>query len=227
MSVSTLYGRKPKESKVMKFVNFAGTMVMLNLLFLLACVPVVTIGPAFSGLYSGVRYMIRGDGAVRGFWAGFRTHFVRMMVAGVIFTGIIAYFVIMINSAYNTWLTEDVFRDIPLYAVPAMVPMMLLCALIPLNIYIPYGVTDWLKNGVNLIFKAPVWVLLTACMLAAPIACVFWLPEIAVIATICLVGFWFTATAFVSTLFLKDGLIDLLIAYREEHPEEEEEDDGE
>jgi hypothetical protein len=227
MPVSALDARKPRESKVMKIVNFAGTAVMLNMLFLLACIPVVTIGPALSGLYSGVRYMIRGDGAVRGFWAGFRTNIVRMMIAGVIFTGIIAYFVIMINSAYNTWLTEDVFRDIPLYAVPAMVPMMLLCALVPLNIYIPYGVTDWLKNGVNLICKAPLWVLLTACMLAAPIACVFWLPEIAVISTICLVGFWFTVMAFVSTMFLKDGLIELLETYREENPEEEEEDDDE
>lgn len=223
--MSALDARKPRESKVMKIVNFAGTAVMLNMLFLLACIPVVTIGPALSGLYSGVRYMIRGDGAVRGFWAGFRTNIVRMMIAGVIFTGIIAYFVVMIS--YTIWLKYSVFSIVAAYAIPAMLVMMLLCALVPLNIYIPYSVTDWLKNGVNLICKAPLWVLLTACMLAAPIACVFWLPEIAVISTICLVGFWFTVMAFVSTMFLKDGLIELLETYREENPEEEEEDDDE
>ena len=220
--MSYLSGRKPRESRVMKFVNFAGTAIMLNLLFLLACIPVVTIGPALSGLYSGVRYMIRGDGAAQGFWAGFRTHFVRMMIAGVIFTAIIAYFVIMVNSAYNTLLDYGVWRDIVLYAVPAMVPVMLLCALVPLNIYIPYGVTDWLKNGVNLICKVPIWVLLSACMLIAPIVCVFWLPEIAVLATVCLAGFWFTAMAFVSTMFLKDALIDFLVEYQENEPGDEE-----
>lgn len=219
--------QKPRESKVMKIVNFAGNAVMLNLLFLLCCIPVVTIGPALSGLYSGVRYIIRGDGPVRGFWDGFKTHFLRMMIAGTVFTAIIAYFVIMINSAYDTWLNYGVFQDILLYAIPAMVPMMLLCALIPLNIYIPYDVTDWLKNGVNLICKAPLWVFVSACMLALPIACVFWLPDIAVLATICLVGFWFTVTAFVSTMFLKDGLIELLETYREEHPEEDSEEESE
>ena len=225
--MSYLRGQKPRESKVLKVVNFAGTAIMLNLLFLLACIPVVTIGPALSGLYSGVRYMIRGDGAVQGFWDGFRTHFVRMMIAGVIFTAIIVYFAIMVNSTVNTLLEYGVWRDIVLYAVPAMVPVMLLCALIPLNIYIPYGVIDWLKNGVNLICKAPIWVLLSACLLIAPVVCVLWLPEIAVLASVCLLGFWYTAMAFVSTMFLKDALIDLLVEYRENEPDDEEDEEEE
>ena len=211
----------------MKIVNFAGTTIMLNFIFLLACIPVVTIGPALSGLYSGVRYMIRGDGPIRGFWQGFRTHFLRMMISGIIFTAITAYFVVIMEQAVETLEQTGVFRDIVIYAVPAMVPMMLWCALIPLNIYIPYGVTDWLKNGVNLICKAPLWVLLSACMLAAPIVCVFWLPVVAAFATVCLVGFWFTMMAFVSTMFLKDGLIELLDEYREENPDEEEENNDE
>ena len=86
MPVSALDARKPRESKVMKIVNFAGTAVMLNMLFLLACIPVVTIGPAFSGLYSGVRYMIRGDGAIRGFRDGFKTNPLRTVPAGIVMT---------------------------------------------------------------------------------------------------------------------------------------------
>ena len=215
--------RKPQESKVMKIVNLAGTAVMLNLMFLLACVPVVTIGPALCGLYSGVRYMIRGDGAVRGFWEGFKTNFLRMMIAGVIFTAIIAYFVIMVNGAYNTWLELGVFRDIIIYSIPAMVPVMLLSALVMLNIYIPYGVTDWLKNGVNLIVKAPVWVLVTAALLIAPVACLLWASDIFILAIIIFVGFWFAVAAFATTLLLKDSLVDMLLEYREEYPEEEEE----
>lgn len=217
--------RKPQESKVMKYVNLAGTAVMLNLLFLLACVPVVTIGPALSGLYSGVRYMIRGDGAARGFWEGFKTRFVRMMVAGAVFTAIIAYFVIILNSAYNTWLEHGVFRDMIVYSIPAIIPVMLLSAMVPLNIYIPYGVTDWLKNGVNLVVKAPHWTLLSAVLLVAPIICLLWASDIFILAIVIFVGFWFALAAFVSTLVLKDPLVDMLIDFREEHPELEEEED--
>lgn len=215
--------RKPRESKVMQFVNLAGTAVLLNLIFLAFCLPVVTIGPALSGLYSGVRYMIRSEGPVRGFWKGFTTHFLRMMVAGLVFTGILVYFFIILNSAYNTWLELGVFRDFLIYAIPALVPVMLLAALIPLNIYIPYGLADWLRNGVNLIFKAPLWVLLSGLLLVGPVACLLWASDIFILAIIVFVGFWFALAGFASTLVLKDALVDMLLDYQQEHPEEEEE----
>ena len=220
--------KQPQESLVMKVVNVGGTAVMLNLMFLLACLPVVTFGPALSGLYSGVRYMIRGDGAARGFWEGFKTHFVRMMITGVIFIAIIGYFVWIIGVAYyDMWAVHGQIRELITQGICGMIPMMVLAALIPLNIYIPYGATDWLKNGVNLIFKAPLQVLLSACLLAVPIVCVFWIPDIAILSIVCLVGFWFAMSAFVSTLVLKDPLVDMLLTYREEHPEEEEEEEEE
>ena len=212
-------------AKVMKIVNLAGTIIMLNLIFLIACLPVITIGPALCGLYSGVRYMIRGDGPVKGFWKGFTTRFVRMMVAGVVFTAILAYFAIMVNSAYNTWLELGVFRDVVVYAIPALVPLMLLCALVPLNIYLPYNLTDWLKNGVNLVFKAPIWVLLSGVMLVLPAVCLFWASDIFNLAIVIFVGFWFGISAFVATLVLKDSLVDMLLEFREEHPELDEEEE--
>ena len=247
------YNKKPQESKVMKFVNLAGTAIMLNLLFLAACLPVllllvafqlpapwmqvvcalsfVTVGPAFSGLFSGVRYMIRGDGAVRGFWDGLRTNWLRMMISGTVFMGIITYFIIMVNAAYNTWLFEDNVRDMFVYGVPAMVPLMLFSALIPLNIYIEYSVTDWLKNGVNLCVKAPHWVLLSAVLLWTPVVCLFWIPDIFYMIIVVFVGVWYTLAAFASTLAMKNALIDRLVEHRDEYPElygeEEEETENE
>lgn len=214
--------QKSSESKVMKLVNLAGTTVMLNLLFLLACLPIVTIGPALSGLYSGVRYMIRGEGPVRGFWEGFKTHFVRMMIAGVIFTLIFAYFVIILNSAYNTWLEYGVFRDLVVHGVAALMPLMLFAALIPLNIYIPYNTVDWLKNCVNMVFKAPLWLLVSGLMLAAPVISFVFAWDMFFLILVVFVGFWCSLAGFVSTLLLKDTLVDMLLEYRDEHPEDNE-----
>ena len=47
--------------KFMGVVNKIGSAIMLNLLFLVSCIPVVTIGNATAGLYSAVRFSIRGD----------------------------------------------------------------------------------------------------------------------------------------------------------------------
>ena len=241
--------KKPQESKVMKFVNLAGYAIMVNFLFLIACAPILllmvafqlpspwsyvlagvsmlSIGPAFSGLFSAVRYMIRGDGAARGFWDGICTNWLRMMITGAVFMGIIVYFIIMVNAAYDTWLNENNVQDMFVYGIPALVPLMLFTALIPLNIYIDYSLADWLKNGVNLCVKAPVWVLFSAVLLWVPVVCLFWIPDIFYMIIVVFVGFWFTLAAFASTVMLKNGLIDRLVEHREEYPDLYEDEDEE
>ena len=57
--------------KIGKAINYAGNTVMMNLLFLVACLPIVTIGQAWCGLLTAVRYQIRGDKWTAGFKKGF------------------------------------------------------------------------------------------------------------------------------------------------------------
>lgn len=246
------YHKKPQESKVMKYVNLAGTAIMVNLLFLLACSPVLllflatrlpspwnlvlgavaylTVGPAFSGLFSAVRFMIRGDGAIRGFWEGVCSHPVRMVITGAVFMGILTHLFTQIDMAYQIWVQYDAIGDLILYGVITLVPLAVFTALIPLNIYIGYDAMDWLKNGINLLIKAPHWVLLSALLLWAPVVCLLWIPDIFYMVIVVFVGFWFTLATFVATLMLKNPLIDRLLEHQEEHPElyeEEEEEETE
>ena len=50
----------PKENPVIAFLNKMADLILLNLIFLLCCIPVVTIGPAITALYAvslrSVRY---------------------------------------------------------------------------------------------------------------------------------------------------------------------------
>ena len=173
--------------------------------------------------------MIRGDGPARGFWEGFKTRLVRMMIMGVILTAIIVYFVIILNQAYNTWVEFGVYRDLIIQGAFAMIPMMLLIALAALNIYIPYDAGDWLTNGVNMIFKAPIWMLLAAVMFGLPVVFMIAASDLLILAIVGFVGFWFAVTAFVTTMNLKNALIDMLLEFKDEHPElyEEEADEEE
>ena len=45
------------ESKVMQAVLNLGYMILMNFLYLVCCIPVVTMGAAQAGLYSGMRHM--------------------------------------------------------------------------------------------------------------------------------------------------------------------------
>ncbi len=210
------------ESKFWKFVNLAGNAIGANLFFVLLCLPVVTIGPATSGLYSAIRYMIRRESWFKGFMEGFKKNFLRTMIAGIVLLGVMVYLLLEFNVAVTFFSQTGDYMPMITCAIPMLFPAMIAAALWPLNIYIPYGTMDWLKNAVNLIIKAPLMVLASALL--------WWLPVFVLLYFFTLIfGFiimffavYFSLTVFVSTMLLKDGLIHQLRLYRAEHPEEDE-----
>ena len=55
----------PKENPVIAFLNKMADLILLNLIFLLCCIPVVTIGPAITALYAvSLRSVRYADGYV-------------------------------------------------------------------------------------------------------------------------------------------------------------------
>ena len=223
--------REPKESKVMHYVNIIGTGMMLNLVFLAACIPVVTIGPAVCGLYSGIRFMIRGEGPVRGFWEGFKTKIGRTIPMGIVMVAAAVFFIFNINNAYNFSQDPEIqalysglqlYLPLIQYAVMALPVLMLFSAMWVLNIYIDYSFAAWLKNSVNLVLKAPLWVLVTVAAMWLPVVLFFWVPGIFWAIAIVFIAAWFVVAAFGSTLVLKDALVDLKKIFLEEPGKEEE-----
>ena len=68
-------------SKVLNLVNKIGTFILMNMMFLIGCLPIVTIGASWSGLYSAVRFTIRGEGWFAGYKEGFKTGLLRNCLA--------------------------------------------------------------------------------------------------------------------------------------------------
>lgn len=210
------------ESKFWKFINLAGNAIGLNLLYVLCCLPVVTIGPATSGLYSAIRYLIRREGWFKGFREGFRKGFLRTMLAGLVCVGSMAYLILEFNVAVNFFLETGDFSPMITCAIPMLFPMTIAAALWPLNVYIPYNTVNWLKNAVNLIVRAPLMVLATAVLFWLPVFLFLYFADYILGIAIIFLGIYFSLAAFVSTILLKDPLIAQLTLYREEHSETEE-----
>jgi hypothetical protein len=78
------------------------------------------------------------------------------------------------------------------------------------------------ENGINMIFKAPHWVLLSAVITWVPLVMFFWFPALFWGIAIIFIAAWFAAVAFASTLFLKEVLVYLKKAKMEADEEEEE-----
>lgn len=215
------------ESKFWKFINLAGNAMGANMMFIIFCLPIVTIGPATSGLYSAIRYMIRNDGWFQGFMEGFKKNFLRTMIAGIVAVAVMVYLIFNFSVALNFYFeTGDIMPAIT-NAIPMLFPSLIAAALWPLNIYIPYGITDWLKNAVNLIVKAPLMVLFSALLWWAPVFAILYFMQYLLPFIILIIGVYYALTVFISTIILKDSLVVQLNLYRQEHAEEQEDEIGE
>ena len=206
--------------KLNKLLSIIGSAILMNLLFLVACLPVVTIGQAWCGLMGAMRYQIRGDRWIDGFKKGFTTRFLRGTVIWII-TAVAFFFVLGdLNAAVRANDTVTLISSALMCCFVAMIAHSALA----LNVYIYTSVSDWIKNIVNLICKVPVQMLLTAAMLwglpAALLVGLAFIPMDGLVvwllleASVVFFCAYFALAAAVTTMALKGGLIAVLIDCR-------------
>lgn len=203
--------------------NLAGTAIIINVAFLLCCIPVVTIGPATCGLYSALRYVVQGKGWFSGFRDGIKKNFFRNALVGSVLTIMIAYMAVDFNHALGFYLDGHGYTPLIIYTVGLIPLLMVFSALWPLNVFIPYDSgTDWVKNSLTLLVKAPLQLLLVSALMLLPVALVLYLPFVGFMLLIVFFGIYYAVVGFGSILLLKNPLEDRLGEYRATHPEAEE-----
>lgn len=78
------------DSTFYRIISRLGDLLLLNLLFLLCCIPVVTIGASVTALYSVLLKLVRRESGyiVRGFLKAFRENFRQSTILWILFAGI-------------------------------------------------------------------------------------------------------------------------------------------
>lgn len=205
--------------KLGNIVTMAGTAILMNLMFLVACIPIVTIGPAWCGLLSSIRYNIRGDGWFAGFKAGFCTRFWRSLICWCIGLPLCLYFFSDLNHGLLFLRDQGLsVESVIVTLVPGLffaMAAMLTNALLVLNVYIPTGVSNWLKNGINF-FRHPLGLLVSAALFWLPlIIALLWNMMIFMTIIMIFVAVYFTLAGVGSTIMMKDSLVEFLLDARQ------------
>ncbi len=204
--------------KLGKYISLAGNAIMMNLLFLVCCIPVFTIGASWCGLLTAIRYYIRGEKWFAGFKTGFKTRFLRSTVAWCVMLIPNIYFLLDVRYTYSSFQAVGFAHLTPfigamlMFALSAMITVSLLI----FNVYIPTKIGDWLRNSVNLLFKVPLELLGCAAMFWLPVV-VFTVQEwqfIFVYGLMIFVAMYFTIAAMGNTLLLKNALVQYLLQAR-------------
>ncbi len=214
---------KEKETiidKLGKIINIAGTAVMMNLLFLVSCLPIVTIGQAWCGLVSAIRYNIRGESWFQGYKDGFKRRFLRGTLAWCALLLVHAYFLLDLNHTVTAvFYTEGALNTAyiaPLVAAGVMYALsgMLMVSFLLLNVYIPTNVSNWIRNAVGMVFKAPLPLLCAAALFCLPVLMAWFFVDTFILIALVFIGFYFTLAALVITMVMKDTLICYLVDAR-------------
>lgn len=87
-------------SPLMDFLNTTAQFVILNILFILCCLPIVTIGPAIAALYQVILREARGEHGylIRKFFQHFKEMFLQAFFTSLIFSGVIL--ILLFNLAF-------------------------------------------------------------------------------------------------------------------------------
>lgn len=197
--------------KINKVITVAGSIILMNLLFLVASIPIVTMGQAWCGLLTAVRYQIRGDKWLDGFKKGFTTRFWRGTIVWVLMAAVDVFFML---DMFDT--IALVGLDVPsvMAALVFALMIMITFSLQILNVYVPTSIGQWLRNGVNMVFKAPIELLGAAALFWVPFAMLWRWTGWFVYVIMIFITAYFALVAVAGTMVLKNALVLYLLEAR-------------
>lgn len=89
-------------SKFVQMLMKLADMIIMNLLFILLCIPIVTIGAAQSALFAGIRQMMNQEddnSCIKAFFKGFASGFGKITIVHTVFLIIMALFSFLLYAS--------------------------------------------------------------------------------------------------------------------------------
>ena len=205
------------ETRLGYFLKTVVNLVILNLLFVLCCLPVITAGASFTALYHSVSAITRGEEQMtKTFFKSFKNNIKQSTILwiGALLLGFLLYWGVYINSFWET--NRSLF--LMLMALPCFLYVMILSDAFPLLADFETTLPRLLSNSILLgIAHFPRSILIVAINLL-PVVFLYVLPSWIVCAVFIWLPVGFSLCAFVNCLLLKP----VFAPYR---PEEEETED--
>lgn len=171
-----MFGIDP-DSRLGQALNMIADSMILSVLWLICCIPVITVGAATTALYGTVMASYQNRGSVfKNFFRFFRQNFGQSLGAALLFFGVGAV------VAADFWVLSKVdipiagFLKIVLYGV-IFLAAMAISYLFPLIARYTGGLKQHIKNSVLLSFSAPATTAIFIAELLLPVLLLFLAPR--------------------------------------------------
>ena len=193
------------EGPVFNFLSRLADLFWLNLLYILCCLPVITIGAATTALYYVTLKMAKDEEGyiTRSYFKSFKENFIQATLIWVIFFAVIVVmfmdFRIAGGGSMAQILNSSTVSDVVIVAVGVMaiVMLMTLMYLFPLLAQFDNTVINTIKNAFLISIRHLPYTFLMIVITAIPVALIWFSP-----ALMLLVLIMFSATAYINSKFL-------------------------
>ena len=193
------------EGPVFNFLSRLADLFWLNLLYILCCLPVITIGAATTALYYVTLKMAKDEEGyiTRSYFKSFKENFIQATLIWVIFFAVIVVmfmdFRIAGGGSMAQILNSPTVSDVVIVAVGVMaiVMLMTLMYLFPLLAQFDNTVINTIKNAFLISIRHLPYTFLMIVITAIPVALIWFSP-----ALMLLVLIMFSATAYINSKFL-------------------------
>jgi len=191
------------DSPIMRFFSRMADLVMLNLITLVCCIPVVTIGAAVSAMYASVYKMHRDEGTLwknyfHAFKINFRQATVQWLIMLVILALLVFAFLYYTNAAFS-------FAVVLQFISIFLILLWLFCFswLLPLQAKFHVTVKGNLKNALICAFAFLPVTICMAILNAVPFALFWFFPLIFFQVGFLWIFIWFALAAWLNAGLLK------------------------
>ncbi len=157
-----------------------GTIIALNVLFVISCIPFFTIGAAGTGMYYAVFEMLnveadgmKGDAInpFKAYWAGFRENFIRITLCWLTFVGvmIVGYVNLQVCARWTGWMQN---MSVGVIAV-MMAAVVIMVYMLPAAAMFSGRLTELIKLSVSVAISHPVQMILVLFLNVAPMVLLY------------------------------------------------------
>lgn len=159
-------------SKFMQMLLKLADMLILNLLFILCCIPLVTIGAAQAGLYSGIRQMMNKEddnSCIKAFFKGFANGFGKITLVHTLFLIVMGLMALVL---YNVLVYENGSFTFPAWMCILVLAVCALFYSMLAPFHANFGCTAWqlLRNMYFVVMAYILRALLVTVLVWLPVA---------------------------------------------------------
>lgn len=168
------------DSKFMSILDSLANTMILNAMFLIFSIPIVTVGAAYTGLYSGCRALARKEPCFRAFFKGFKDGFKRSTIAWLILAAVdvLAIFNLVCIVYYRDQVIEGYMPALVL-GIASIVVLMSITTMVFI-FYSRFECTlgQLLKNSTLIVLSYPLRSVILAALTWLPTFLFFWNPYV-------------------------------------------------